>query len=173
MAEELALHQLRRNRAAVDRHERLFAPPAGVVNHPCNEFLAGARFAANVHRGLAAGDALDDVTHTVHNLGVAEQRRGRLLVFAVSVELQRGRNDIAQIDEIKRLGQEVESAEALRGQLALRGGQIRGLGRVDTHGADRHRQQFTDVWFVIDDQNMFVGMSRRFSHCFYYFSRGP
>src|SRR5579885_133720 len=52
--EEFALHQVRRNGAAVDRDKGLAAARPLFVDHACHQFLAGARFAADVHRRLAA-----------------------------------------------------------------------------------------------------------------------
>ncbi len=54
VAEELAFHQFRGNRAAVDRHEGLFGARTQIVDQPGGEFLAGAGIAADEHRGLAA-----------------------------------------------------------------------------------------------------------------------
>ena len=49
MAEELALHEVGRNRGAVDRNHRPIGPRAGAMNGPGNELLARAAFAADQH----------------------------------------------------------------------------------------------------------------------------
>ena len=56
VAEELALHELGRNRAAVDRHERRVLARPGFVDEPRDELLAGAGLAGDVHGRLAARD---------------------------------------------------------------------------------------------------------------------
>ena len=72
VAEELALHELGRDRAAVDRHERAFAPRAGLVNHARHQLLAGARLARDVHGRLAPRDLGD---HRAHALQAAATGR--------------------------------------------------------------------------------------------------
>ena len=54
VAEELALHQLGRDRAAVDRHERPGRARAQAVDVARDDLLAGARFAVDEHRRLVA-----------------------------------------------------------------------------------------------------------------------
>src|SRR5688572_18806702 len=54
VAEELRLHQVLRDRTAVDRNERPVLPRALEVYEPRRELLAAARFTAHVYRRLAA-----------------------------------------------------------------------------------------------------------------------
>ncbi len=55
MAEEFAFHQLGRDRAAVDRHERTGSAGAALMDEAGDDFLAGAGFAKDEHRRLGAG----------------------------------------------------------------------------------------------------------------------
>ena len=64
--EELAFHQLRWNRAAIDRYERAIAARAGFVNEFRDQFLAGPGFPENVHGSLAACDARDHFAQVLH-----------------------------------------------------------------------------------------------------------
>ena len=59
VAEEFALHQFGRNRAAVDRHERTAGARALLVDQARDELLADAGFAADVDRRLAARELAD------------------------------------------------------------------------------------------------------------------
>ena len=54
VTEQFTFHQLGRNGAAVDRNERAGSPRPVVVNEPGHHFLAAARLAVDMHRGLAA-----------------------------------------------------------------------------------------------------------------------
>ncbi len=56
VAEELVLDQLRRDGAAVDRHERLLVAAREVVDRAREELLAGAGLARDQHVGVAARD---------------------------------------------------------------------------------------------------------------------
>ena len=59
VAEELALHQVLGNRAAVDRDERRSRARAALVDQARGEFLAAARFAGDVDRRLRARELAD------------------------------------------------------------------------------------------------------------------
>jgi hypothetical protein len=54
MPEQLALHQIAWDRAAVDRHERAVGAVAGVVDGLGEQFLAGAAFAEDQGGGFTA-----------------------------------------------------------------------------------------------------------------------
>ena len=69
MAEELAFEQVPRQGAAVDRHERLVAAAAGLVDNPGQEFLTRARFSVNEHVGVVFGHLLDGAHDVFHVLG--------------------------------------------------------------------------------------------------------
>jgi hypothetical protein len=66
VTEELALEQIRRDCRAVERHERAVAARADAMDGPCNDFLAGAGFAGDEHRGVAVGDQPDGFLHLAH-----------------------------------------------------------------------------------------------------------
>src|SRR6185503_18389386 len=59
VAEQLAGHERRRERAAVDGDERLALPRPEIVQRARTQLLAGARFADQQHRYVAAGGALE------------------------------------------------------------------------------------------------------------------
>jgi hypothetical protein len=68
VAEQFGFEQRFRDRGAIDADERLFGPGRPGVNIARQYFLAGAGFAGNQHRGVAAGDLLrelDDASHGV------------------------------------------------------------------------------------------------------------
>ena len=73
VAEQLALHQLGGDRAAVDGDERALAARAALVYQPRHQLLAGAGFAVDVHRRLAACDACDHLPQLLHDVGVADE----------------------------------------------------------------------------------------------------
>ena len=59
VAEQLAFQQALGQRRAIQADERPFAPRAGKMHRPGDQFLADAAFAANQHRGVrrrGAGD---------------------------------------------------------------------------------------------------------------------
>ena len=74
-AEQLRFEQLGRQRGAVHLDERLVAAERGGAERPRDKLLAGAAFAANQHRDIGVGDALDQIADLGHPLAVAEQHR--------------------------------------------------------------------------------------------------
>ena len=56
MAEQLVLHQLDRNGAAIDRYKRLPGARAEIVNCSREHFLACAGFSRNQHAGAVTRD---------------------------------------------------------------------------------------------------------------------
>ncbi|KJU76517.1 hypothetical protein N619_28195 [Ectopseudomonas oleovorans] len=111
VTEELALHQLRGNSAAVDRYERLFDARALLMDQACDQFLAAARFAADVDRRLAAREFLDLLAQRLHRRRVAEQAavdRG-FLAFG-GANAQGSGDQFAQATEVHRFGEKVEGA---------------------------------------------------------------
>ena len=72
VAEELALEQLGRHRAAVYDEERFVAPAAAAVDRLGRDFLAGAGLALE-HDGRVAGAGLaEHVEHGLHGLRTAD-----------------------------------------------------------------------------------------------------
>ncbi len=112
MAEQLALHQLLGNRAAVDRHEGRVGPRPLLVNHAGHQLLAGAGLAADVDRRLAAGELGDGRPHVLHGGRLADEgsARGRRTI----AQLERGADEVAQHLQVHRLGDEVEGARLER-----------------------------------------------------------
>jgi hypothetical protein len=73
VAEQFALEQLRRNRCAVDRHERLVGARAAVVQVMREQFLAGAALALDQHRRLGARRAFDERQRVGERLARGDQ----------------------------------------------------------------------------------------------------
>ncbi len=121
VAEQLAFHQLGRDRAAVHRHERPVAARAGVVDQVRDQLLAGARLAVDVHRRLAARDALDHLAQLLHGARAAEELDLRQLqrAFSGPAELERRGDQLAQRRHVERLGDEIEGAELERAHRGL------------------------------------------------------
>ena len=91
VAEELALHEVGRDRGAVDRDHRPIGPRAGAVDRPGDQLLAGAAFAAHQHAARRPGDAIDLRLQVAHRRALADQLvvAGRLLDQPLVVALQR------------------------------------------------------------------------------------
>ena len=66
VAEELGFDEGFRNGAAGNGDERLVGARAQVVNGAGDEFLAGAAFAGDQHRGVEVGDAADQLINALH-----------------------------------------------------------------------------------------------------------
>ena len=109
------------------------------MDHPRHQFLAGSGLAGNVHRRLAAGDPSDHVTELVDGRRVSQQTS--LAVASVTGgKPERVADDVAQVGEIERFGNEVEGARfqradrrfhvAVRGDDRDRGAQALGLHPV-------------------------------------------
>src|SRR6185437_9525828 len=118
VTEELALHELRGDGTAIYRHERALAARATLVNQPRHELLAGAGFAADMHRGLAARDTPDHLAQLLHDRRTAQQSRaaqrgGRLLVDG-GAKLDRTPDELAQYSKVEWLRDEVERAQFQR-----------------------------------------------------------
>src|SRR4029077_3895435 len=73
VAEQLTLHELRRDCPAVHCDEWTVAARTTFMDHARDDLLASAGFAADVHRGLAAGDAGDHLAQLFHRYRTAEQ----------------------------------------------------------------------------------------------------
>ncbi|MNL27926.1 hypothetical protein D3C87_1495480 [compost metagenome] len=66
VAEKLAFHQFRGDRPAVHRDKGSVGPRPLLVDQPRDQFLAAARLAADVHRGLTAGQFVDVFAQVAH-----------------------------------------------------------------------------------------------------------
>ena len=73
VAEQFAFQQLRRDRPAVDRHERPFATLGMVMQVARDHFLAGARLAEDQHAGLGVRDLLHHRPHVLDGATGAHQ----------------------------------------------------------------------------------------------------
>ena len=73
VAEDLAFHELARDRAAVERDHRLVAPRAQLVNGFGTQFLAGPAFASEKDRCLRRGRARDRLVQFAHRAGRPDQ----------------------------------------------------------------------------------------------------
>ena len=114
VAEELAFHELRRDRAAADGHERRVLARAGLVDQPRDQLLAGAGLAGDVHGRLAARHAADHGAQPLHRLGIAEQAPSAIGGAPAVGELERLVDELAQVRDVYRLPHEVEGAELQR-----------------------------------------------------------
>ncbi len=86
VAEQFAFQQVRRNRAAVDGHERAIAARRMFVDGARHHFLAGAGFAQHQHGGIERGDLVDQPAQAHHRRAVAGRAvalRGLGLVFGI------------------------------------------------------------------------------------------
>ena len=68
---------------AVDRHQRLVAPGAIVMDGAGNQLLARAGWTADQHGGVARGDLLDQLHDALHRRAGADQAVARRLVGEV------------------------------------------------------------------------------------------
>jgi hypothetical protein len=118
IAEELALHQVLGDRAAVDGDERLLAARAVEMDHARGELLAAAGLAVDENGRLALGKAVDQPAHLLHRGRIAQELIGarRLCLFW---DLERLLHERAQLLERDRLGQVVERAGLERGNCIL------------------------------------------------------
>ncbi len=122
--EQLRLEQLGRQRRAVHFYERLVLAQRLLVQRAGDELFADAALAANQHRHVGVGDALDQVADLGHLLAVAEEHR----VARLLLELRAQRRDLLaqlmlferlldhhlQLVLLERLAEEVGGAEPHR-----------------------------------------------------------
>ena len=76
VAEELALHEILGDGAAVDDQHRLVLAVAHLVDGARDALLAGPALARDEHGGLAAGHALREVEHSAYGRRVSDDARG-------------------------------------------------------------------------------------------------
>src|SRR5690606_10424055 len=99
VTEEFALHQLRGDRAAVHRHERMAGPGPKIMEASRHQLLAAAGFAADIQWCFAAcqlGDLLAQLTDRWGDTedGIVALRRHRL--FGAAAETQGAVDQLAQ-----------------------------------------------------------------------------
>src|SRR5262249_27101956 len=116
VAEELALHQLGGDRAAIDRYERSLGAGPGVMDQARDQLLARARLAVDVDRRLAACHTADHLADLLHRRRVPEQAwralcHGRVIRLLTIPQLDGAADELAQHREVERLGDEVECAQ--------------------------------------------------------------
>ena len=73
-SEELALHEVGRQRRAVDDDERTGAPRAAPVDGAGEQFLAGAGLSRQEHRGIGRRHLVDAEHHIPKRVAVADDR---------------------------------------------------------------------------------------------------
>ena len=73
MAEQLALGQRLGNGRAIDRHERLIAPPAEIMDRLGHDLLARAVLAQNQHGQIGLGHAADDRAEGLDGRALTDQ----------------------------------------------------------------------------------------------------
>jgi hypothetical protein len=96
VAEELALHQLAGDRAAVDGHEGTIGARPALVDESRDQFFAGAGLARDVYGRLAARDLPDHLPQALHGRRAAEQSRGGRRGPALALDLERDAHEPAQ-----------------------------------------------------------------------------
>jgi hypothetical protein len=73
VAEEFALKEMLRKRGAVDLHEGLVSARAELVDHVCDQLLAGPALSFNQHGGrVALGQVLDRGHQVLHHGAAAD-----------------------------------------------------------------------------------------------------
>ena len=80
VAEQLALEQLARNRAAVDGHERPPRARRKIVNAPCDELLAATGLAANQYRAVVTRDLPHQLVEPVDGGRRTDRKRSTCLI---------------------------------------------------------------------------------------------
>ena len=127
VAEDLALHQVRRDRAAVDGEERMAAPPAEVVHGAGDDLLAGAALAGDEHRHRRRRDPDDLLVDAAH------RRRAAPEAGEVAVALEHGVQVARRRLQRRRLGDARQ--HALQLLQAHRLDEV--VGGAETQGLDR------------------------------------
>src|SRR5690554_6002261 len=92
MTKKLTLHQLGRNRAAVNRNKRLSGPRAKVMNKFGSQLFTGAGVTTDHHRCLTSSQLSDHGFNLIDGFGVASELIHTCFGFnpvSVSVSLQR------------------------------------------------------------------------------------
>ena len=136
--EKLAFQQGLGDRRAVDRHEKLVAAPAVMVDRAGHQFLAGTALAGDHHRGLAVRDAAHHLEHLLHRLGLADDAvlvlvDGELRLEGsrrahLALRLQRRIDDDLQVE-----GQRFLADEVVRSQLHRLDDGLRRAERAGEH----------------------------------------
>ena len=134
VAEELGLEQILRDRRGVDRDERLGGARAVPMQCARDQFLAGARFAGDEHRGVGLRQPADRTKNFLHRRGLPQHLGvGRAASAArqrVGVSRARPADQRQRLVDIERLGQVLERAALERGDRTV---------EVGIRGHDDHR----------------------------------
>jgi hypothetical protein len=147
VAEELAFHQVFRDRAAVDRHEGAGGAGAAAVDQAGAQFLAAAGFAGDVDRRLAARQLFDHGAHLLHARRFADQASSGSSLSWPPGQAQGRLDQGAQLLQADRLGQVVEGAGLQRGH---------GIAGAAEGGDHRHRRLRAVLGDVADDLQAFA-----------------
>jgi hypothetical protein len=140
VAEQLALEQVGRHRAAVDGHERLVLARAQVVDGAGDQLLAGAALAGDEHGRVAVGDPVDQLADPADGRALADDagdRPGRGQGLAQPADLAAGP---AVLDRAGHRQLDVAGVERLDHEVPGAGPQRRDRGvDVGLAGDDDHR----------------------------------
>ena len=135
VAEEFGFEQVARDRRGVDGDEGRVLARAVAVQRARHQFLAGAGFAVDQHRGVGGGQAADGAEDFLQGSALAEDLGHGADFLVCTIVVRRLRNRPAHqfhgLVDVEGLGQVFESA-ALEGR---HGGIEVGIG-----GHDDHRQ---------------------------------
>ena len=118
VAEELALHQLARQRRTIHRHQRALAAPAGFMNGAGDQFLAGAGFPLNEHSAIRRRDLRDLLAQPPRGRRVAHH----VVPHLVDQALDRGARLAMRLDFAPQGDVRADAGEQLLG--------LEGLGDV-------------------------------------------
>jgi len=88
VAEEFALNQSRRDRAAIDFDERAIFARAQVVNGAGEKFLARSRLAEDEDSGACGGDLLDQVKGFLERGALADDLSKIMAGFDILIEMR-------------------------------------------------------------------------------------
>ena len=127
VAEELALHEVLGDRAAVHRHERLVPSRAALVDEARGELLAAPGLAGEIERRLAAGELVDHRAHLLHRRAFTEQpvrTTGLGLGRRLLRQVERRLDERTQLFERQGLRHVVERAR-LQGRHRVLGAAVR------------------------------------------------
>ena len=175
VAEQFAFQQVFRNGGAVDGEEGPAIALAVMIDGAGDEFLAGAAFAGDQGRGVAAGELADDFENVLHGLAAADDAQVVILRFQqrlvrddlphVARGLEGVENDLFEAGHVEGFEEVIVSAQFHRLDGGL-GGAVGGhhddhlLGVDLAKAAERFQAAHAAHADVHDDQ---VGLERGIS----------